>query len=568
MTVTLTDDDLPLQRIYRWERERAQQVFLTQPYGGGQIREWTWSQAVGEARRIAAHLRAQNWEPGTRVAILSKNCAWWMLADLAVWMSGHVTVPVYPSLRPQSVRHIIEHSESKACFFGPVDDPEMPRLGIPSGVHRISFPTAADTGHYRWEDLVRAVEPLAGHPTRPAHELATIIYTSGTTGVPKGVMHSFRALATDAVFLQERVHATAEDRFLSYLPLAHIVERAGLESTAYLLGAHVFFVESVDTFLRDLKRARATILLTVPRLLMKFQQGVFHRISREKLEKRLHTPVVRALARRRVLSALGLSSTRLVACGAAPLPVEVMEWYRHLGIELAEGYGMTETMITHLPRVGEVRPGHVGPPLVGVESRVAADGELLIRSPMNMLGYFKDPESTCKVYDSDQFFHTGDLATESPDGQVRIIGRIKEQFKTSKGKYVTPAPIESRLAENPAVEACCLMGAGLPSPFALVVLNPEERKRCLDESARQELEESFRTQLQAVNNELDPHERVAFLAVVDGPWTIANGFITPTMKIRRTELEGKYLPIIDGWRAQNRQVVWESVPVPETARHA
>src|SRR4051794_5879704 len=137
MKLTLTDDKLPLQSLYKWERQTPDRVFLTQPFGGGRVREWTWAQAADQVRRMAAHLRLQNWEPGTRVAILSKNCAWWVMADLAIWMAGHVTVPVYPSLRPVSVRKILEHSEVRACFFGETDDSEAPYLGIPLNVYRI-----------------------------------------------------------------------------------------------------------------------------------------------------------------------------------------------------------------------------------------------------------------------------------------------------------------------------------------------------------------------------------------------------------------------------------------------
>jgi long-chain acyl-CoA synthetase len=558
MKLTLTEDDLPLQCIYRWERERAGRVFLTQPYGGGKVREWTWAQAVGEARRVANHLLAQCGEEGSRVAILSKNCAWWIMADLATWMAGHVTVPVYPSLQPRSVRHILEHAECKACFLGATDEKEASRLGVPPNVHRISFPTAAEPGDADWEEVVRSVEPLATSPIRPAGDLATIIYTSGTTGAPKGVMHRFGALATDAKILKETVDATSEDRFLSYLPLAHIVERAGVEAMALVLGARVFFVESIETFLTDLKRARPTVFLSVPRLLLKFQQGVLQKIPREKLAKRLRIPLINRFVRKKVLEGLGLRSVRLVACGAAPLPVDVMLWYRNLGLELAEGYGMTETMITHLPKRGEVRPGYVGPALNGVEAKVNGNGELLVRSPMNMMGYYKDPEATRDAFREDGFFHTGDIVDMDSDGQIRIVGRVKEQFKTSKGKYVAPAPIESKLAAHPAVEACCLMGAGLPNPFALVLLYPEVRTRCAAADARRALEESLEAQLEQVNASLDSHERVTFLAVVDGPWTVGNGLLTPTLKIKRSDLEGRYLECMDAWRKQNRRIVWES----------
>jgi long-chain acyl-CoA synthetase len=327
-----------------------------------------------------------------------------------------------------------------------------------------------------------------------------------------------------------------------------------------MLGAQIFFVESIDTFLDDLKRARPTLFLSVPRLLLKFQQGVYKKIPKEKLEKRLHIPVIRTVLKKKVLSGLGLSTVRLAACGAAPLPVDLMMWYRRLGLELAEGYGMTETMITHLPRIGFVRPGYVGPALEGVETRIAENGELLIKSPMNMVAYYKEPEATSSAFDPDGFFHTGDRVSMDKDGQIRIIGRLKEQFKTSKGKYVAPAPIESRLSEHPAVEACCLMGAGLPTPFALVLLTRETWDLCADPKTRADVEASLQEQLTQLNDELEQHERVAFLAVVEGPWSIENGLMTPTLKIRRSSMEERYVGCIDKWRTQDRRVVWDCLP--------
>lgn len=564
MRPTLSEADLPLQCVYRWERERADRVFLTQPYDGGKVREWTWAQAIAEVRRVAAYLRSQNWEPGSRVAILSKNCAWWIMADLAIWMAGHVTVPVYFSLKPLPIRHILEHSGCSGCFVGPTEDPESPRLGVPAGVHRIAFPNATVDGAIGWDELIATVDPLRENPTPSAGDLATIIYTSGSTGVPKGVMHHFRALAADALSLRECVHATSEDRFVSYLPLAHIVERCGLEITSLLLGAHVFFVESIDTFVADLRRAAATIFLSVPRLLLKFQQGVFEKVPKKKLSRSLRIPIVRGIVGRKVLAGLGLSAVRLAASGGAPLPDDILLWYRRLGLPLVEGYGMTETTVTHLPRPDSVQPGYVGPALSGVETRIADTGELLVRSPMNMAGYYRDPEATSTALDSDGFFHTGDLVTMNAEGQVRIVGRIKDQFKTSKGKYVAPAPIESRLTEHHAVESCCLMGAGLPSPLALILLNREAKERCREPQWRKELEESLDQYLNDVNRELDPHERVAFLAIVDGPWTIENGLMTPTFKIRRYNIENLYLERIDSWRSQYTRIVWECVSSTNT----
>ncbi len=552
-------DDLPLERVYRWEQERPGDLFLTQPIGGGKVRDWTWGQGMEEARRMAAFLQAQNWEPGTRVAILSKNCAWWILADLAIWMAGHVSVPVYPSLQPQTVRQILEHSGATACFLGPTDEKDM-ASGIPAGVRAISFPIAAGAAPLAWDSLIAGTAPLSGKPVRPAGELSTIIYTSGTTGMPKGVMHSFAAFTYNAKVVGALLGLTADQRILSYLPLAHIVERVGAEAVTLYLGSRIFFTGGLDTFLADLQRARPTIFLSVPRLLLKFQQNIFAKIPRHKLDVLFQLPVVNRLVKHKILRSMGLDAVRYAACGAAPLPVELLHWFRGRGLNLVEGYGLTETLITHLPRPGTLRPGYVGQPIAGVEARRSDNGELQMRSPMNMLGYYKDPQGSHASFTSDGFFRTGDVVEIASDGQLKIVGRIKEQFKTSKGKYVAPAPIESQLVAHPAVEACCLMGAGLPSPMAITLLSEEARKRCADPQERAALEESLRARLEEINATLDPHERVAFLAIVDGPWTVANGFLTPTLKLKRPILETRYQALVDNWQARNRPVVWETTP--------
>jgi long-chain acyl-CoA synthetase len=246
------------------------------------------------------------------------------------------------------------------------------------------------------------------------------------------------------------------------------------------------------------------------------------------------------------------------ACGAAPLPPAILGWYRKLGLDLAEGYGMTETLITHLPTPSAVRPGCVGAAIPGVEARLSENDELLIRSPMNMLGYYRDPEATRAAFTEDGFIRTGDIARIEPDGQLKIVGRMKEQFKTSKGKYVTPAPIESQFMAHPMVEACCLMGAGMPRPFAVVLLSEEARQRSADPTARAGLEASLLELMDAINTQLDPHEQVSFVAAVYGPWTVGNDAMTPTLKIKRGVLESRYQAFVDDWNRQSRPIVWES----------
>jgi long-chain acyl-CoA synthetase len=207
-----------------------------------------------------------------------------------------------------------------------------------------------------------------------------------------------------------------------------------------------------------------------------------------------------------------------------------------------------------------VRAGCVGQPIEGVEQKIGDNRELLIRTPTSMLGYYKDPEATRSSFTEDGFFRTGDVAEIDHDGQVKIVGRIKEQFKTSKGKYVAPAPIEKELIRHPGVEACCLMGAGLPSPFAIVLLSADARKRCADKAALESLEQSLRERMEQVNAEVDAHERLAFIAIADGPWTVENGMITPTLKIKRASIESRYERLVEEWKRQPSPVIWESAP--------
>jgi long-chain acyl-CoA synthetase len=550
----INQQHLPLQRVYHWEQALPHQVYLTQPMSGGITRDYTWAQTVGEARRMAAYLKAQNWAPGSCIGILSKNCAWWIMSDLAIWMAGHVSVPLYPTLTAGSVRQILEHSEAKACFIGKLDGWEQMKLGVPASVHCISYPVSPKNDYPTWDDIVAKTAPIAGNPLRRGDELATIIYTSGTTGVPKGVMHSFNTFAVAAETVGKCFNTTPEERTLSHLPLSHVAERWGVEASSFYAGYRIYFADSLETFARDLAAARPTMFATVPRLWTKFQQGVFAKIPKQRLDFLFGLPVLGGVMKKKIRAAIGFDQTRFAMGGAAPMPPTLINWYRSLGLELLEAYGMTENFgMSHGSLPGEGRVGYVGKPWPGVECRLSETGEVLVRSPTNMLGYFREPEKTREVLSEDGWLRTGDLGAFDEDGRLRITGRAKEIFKTSKGKYVAPAPIENKLSALSAIEAVCVAGADHGQPCALAMLSADAAKQ--DRAA---LTRSLAEHLQAVNDTLDPHEQLDFLVAVKDDWTVENGFITPTLKIKRNVVESTYAPFLDGWYAQKQPVIWQN----------
>lgn len=557
----MNPDALALQRLYQWEQSDPHRVVLTQPLGGGVVKDYTWREVMDESRRMAAHLRSLGFEPGARIALLSKNMAHWLMADFAIWLAGFVSVPLYPTLTAGTVRQILEHSEARLLFVGKLDDWHHMQPGVPAGLPCISLPLAPDSAAAvcaRWEDIVRATTPMAGSPVRDGDELSTIMYTSGTTGVPKGVMHSFATFAWSFGTLRKRLGIEGDARLLSYLPLSHVAERVLIEHGLLATGFRVHFAESLDTFAEDLRRARPTLFFSVPRLWVKFQQGVQAKLPAEKLDRLLRIPLVGGLVRRKVLGALGLDRCRVAAGGAAPMPAELLRWYARLGLDIVEVYGMTENCgISHSTLPGRLRPGTVGVPYDGIEGRVdPSNGEVQVRSPGVMLGYYRAPDLTREVMTGDGWLRTGDKGELDEEGNLRIVGRVKDLFKTSKGKYVTPAPIEDRLVAHTAIEACCVTGASLGQPVALLMLNVEAMRRAADPAGRGELEASLASHLASVNDGLDPHERLDCLVVVSEAWTVDNDLVTPTFKVKRNRIEAVYAQHYERWVSARRPVVW------------
>lgn len=505
---------------------------------------------------MATHLTSLGLEPGSSIAILSKNCAHMFLADIAIWMAGHVSVALYPTLTRDTVGFILAHANAKLLFVGNPESWDTQKEGVPKGIPCISFPDSPATDVMRWNDIVGGHAPQRENHMRPTTEPAVILYTSGSTGKPKGVVHSLGTISCAAAGLAQ-VMKLQQERFISYLPLAHAFERAAVEAMSMWLGAEVFFVDSLETFLSDLQRAKPTLFHSVPRLWLKFQQGVFQKMPPEKLAFLLKIPIVNRLLRRKVLSGLGLGEARLAVSGSAPIPPELIDWYRALGLELLEGYAMTENFAySHLALPSRTRAGYVGEPLPGVECKLSPQGEVLVKSPATMLGYHQDPELTRDSFTEDGFLKTGDRGEIDEANRLRLTGRVKELFKTSKGKYVAPAPIENLLNADNHVEQSCVTGLGLPQPFGLIVLAEVLRPRTGDPSVRGTIDTSLRHLLARVNQVLDDHEKLEFLVVVDEAWKISNGMLTPTLKIRREFIEARYSPDYERWYEKRQPVIW------------
>jgi len=553
---------LILDYVYDHEAAQPDQVFLTQPIGNGQVVDYTWRQMLDQARRMAAHLKSLDVKPGARIAMLSKNCAHFFMVELAVWMAGGTTVAIFPTESAENVRYVLEHSEASLLFVGKLDTWEQQSSAVPAGLPCIALPLAPQTAFDTWDSIIARTEPLGGRPARDADDLAMLLYTSGSTGQPKGVMQSFgritRVTECRIDDPRDRLPDDVELRTLSYLPLAHVYERAVVECRALLEGrGRVFFTESLATFAEDIRRARPTVFVSVPRLWAKFQQSVFATMPPTQLDLLLDNPETAKTVGRKVLAGLGLDEVRVAASASAPIPAELLGWYRRLGLNLLEGYGMTEDFAySHRTTDGLNAPGYVGVACPGVEVRVGDDGEALIKSPGQLVGYYKQPNLYAESFTDDGYFHTGDLGELRADGQLRITGRKKELFKTARGKYVAPAPIENRLNAHPMVELSMVSGVGQPTPYALLVLDERLRPQVGDAAVRARVDAELGKLLHDVNGSLAAHERLHVLVVAREPWSVENGCLTPTMKIKRSCIEAALAAQVDAWYAMQGPVLW------------
>ncbi len=501
--------------------------FLDEPHAeAGHIR-FTHREAFDEAKAFAAGLHAAGVQPGDKVAIIGKNSAHWLIADYGCALAGAVSVPMYPTIDGETANKILEHSESKVLVIGKLDDASVYVQHCPAGVQRVYIPyMAPDAAGSPWEDFkAKGRSDFQPHPMDP-EALMTIIYTSGTTGMPKGVMHSFKNFQAAFRMILDQFDFLHQEVFISYLPLSHVAERMIISAAGVYLSGRIHFVQSLDTFAKNLEEAQPTVFMAVPRIWEKFGETLQSKIPAAFL-RRLLAPILR--------KKLGMSRSRLVLSGAAPIRASLLTDFAGMGIHIQEVYGMTENLgISTVNFRGKVKIGTVGQAFKGMDVFLGDGDEVLVKGPTCTQGYYKEPEKTAELF-AGGALHTGDCGSIDAEGYLTITGRIKDIFKTSKGKYVAPAPIENRLMISEHMAQVCVAGLDLAQPIALAVLTEDARK-----VAQSDVVKASEDLLHQVNQALPSHERMDKLFWVNEDWAVENGFLTPTLKIKRNVVEAYY----------------------------
>lgn len=551
----------------------------------------TYSQLAERVANLALGLAELGVQKGDRVALLSENRPEWALVDLAALSLGAVNVPLYASLPPPQVQHIA--SDSQAVVIVVEDQKqldkvlavrnELPALRhvvlieadsiVPEGVTSL---TAVERLGSECEDRVEYERRW--HSVQP-DDLASIIYTSGTTGLPKGAMLTHDNFMSNAQAVPLIVEITSADTFLSFLPLAHVFERLAGHYLPLICGSSIAYSQGLRHLMREISEVEPTVLCCVPRLYESIQGRVVEEVGKRKpAEQKAFAWAMSVGSRRNGPRAVGqkpgflaeieygladkivLSKIRARAgkrlrffiSGGAPLSVETDKFFNAVGWTILQGYGLTETApVICVNRPGAAKFGTVGPPIPGVEVRIAEDGEILSRGPHIMQGYYNQPEATSQAIDADGWFHTGDIGQLDGDGYLRITDRKKDLLVLANGKNVAPQPIEAKLKSSPFIAWSALFGDKQPVVVALVVPEFERVQRWAEEKGiptasrralldHAEVRKLFKQEIDSVSKELADFEKVRRFALLENEFSLESGELTPTLKVKRRVVAEKY----------------------------
>lgn len=538
-----------------WADHTPQNTYLKQPYGN-QYKDFTYQESLQIVQKIGTTLH-ENLNPAKplHVGILSKNSAHWILADLAISFAGAISVPFYSTLTSEQINQVLVHSECQILIVGKLDHWDEIIKGIPDTVKIIYTPDSPCQTGISWDEIV-----ATSHKNRDAifsqpDELATIVYTSGTTGVPKGVMLTYGGIAQALNIARKIAHLDRpNNRFVSYLPLCHIAERNFVEFACTAAGGTIYFVENLDTFQQNLIQARPSHFLAVPRIWAKFKEGILRKIGgQKKLNLLLSIPLVKRIIQKKIQKGLGLDQACMVLTGAAPMPRELTAWFQTIGLYIQEAYGMTENLgLNSLMPRDQIKLGTVGRIHEECTTRIDPQtGEIQMKADYNCLGYYKNKEQTAALFDG-PWLKTGDMGHVDQDNFLSIVGRVKDNFKTAKGQYVSPAPIENTLSLHELVEVACVVGVNLPQPLGLLLLSPHAY-----EMHPNELVSTLDELLHQTNPQFKKYEHLKKLIILKEPWTVENACMTPTLKIRRMQIEKKVEDWIETWYHSEETIIFE-----------
>lgn len=463
----------PADMIIKWANERPNDIYLKQIINREFV-NYTYASVADKAQRLVTAFQQLGIQPGDRIALVSKNCAEWFICDLAMMLGGYVSVPIFPTAGADTISHCIDHSDATLIIIGKLDSPtainevtashpQLPTIAF-------SYP-GTPAGQFQLDTLIEQYLPTSERCSHHDTDLMSIVYTSGTSGMPKGAMLTYGAFVWSSQKIIEHISLEANERLFSYLPLAHITERVYIFGSSIMSGLQVAFPESLDTFIDDVKMHRPTIFVSVPRLWTLFQQRIQDKLPQNRLNILLKIPLISTLIKRKLAQGLGLDQARVLGCGSAPVSAGLLQWYESIGLNITEAWGMTESFaystLNHPYRSDKIGTvGNAGP---GIELKIAADKEILVRSQGLFSGYYNNPQATQESFDNEGWLHTGDIGNLDNDGYLTIQGRKKDTFKTAKGKFVSPVPIEKRFMELGNFEMVCLIGSGMSAPILLAI---------------------------------------------------------------------------------------------------
>ncbi|SHO58447.1 AMP-binding protein [Vibrio quintilis] len=544
----------PDEYLLKWAQSRPDDIYLKQ------IRErkfdtYTFSEVADQALRLVTALQEQGLKPQDKIAIISKNCAEWFICDLAMMLGDFISVPIFPTANFDTIDYCISHSECRAVFVGKLDNADTVRqvLDKHKQLSSIALPyPSAPECKSQFSALIQQHEPASVIPKHDRDAIMSIVYTSGTSGTPKGAMLSYGAFFWTVRQLTNLISVRIQDRLFSYLPLSHITERVYIFGVSIMTGVQTAFPESLETFIEDVRMQRPTLFISVPRLWTLFQQRILDKLPQSRLNLLLKIPFIRHLIQHKIARGLGLDKARILGCGSAPVSPGLLAWYDRIGLPITEAWGMTESLgLTTLNYpYNQDKIGTVGITAPGVRITTNGEGEVLVQSPGVFSGYYKNELATRCIFDHEGWMKTGDLGKIDAEDYLSLSGRKKDTFKTAKGKFVSPVPIEKLLYQAGRFEMLCLIGLGLPGPILLVV--PHD----FPDFDRQRYEHSTCKIIQKMNQQLQAHEQIKGVLMIKEPWTIENSVLTPTLKIKRFLLESKYHELGYQW-PENKLILWE-----------